>query len=274
MAEAASKALAARHNVQQWQFALLNLVQAVELSLKELLRREHHLLIFDNIDSPKNTISIKQALCRIENANILGLIIPEEEKRKIKHAVDIRNKITHFEFEVSEEFAMVKFSEIFAFLVYFQGRFLKVEVEDILPGDLLESVMEIEKCFTELRHKALKRIKEEGLSPDLAWRCLNCGEDTFIVEDGRNICFLCRKTEEVVECPQCGELCFEDDMESFLEDLDTDYDEGRTYIHNNYGYSEFKACPNCIDGIKADIEHQRVNDYYDFMEMQEWHRNR
>lgn len=274
MAEAARNAIAAREDIHRWQFALLNLVQAVELSLKELLRREHHLLIFDNIDTPKNTISLNQALSRIENANILGLTIPEEEKKKIKHAVSIRNKITHFEFEVSEEFAMARFSEIFAFLVYFQGRFLKVEVEDILSSDLLESVIELEKCFTELRHRALKRIEEEGLSLELAWGCLNCGEDTFIVEQGRNICFICRKTDEVVECQHCRELYFESDMESFFDEIDTDYDEGKAYIHNNYGYSEFSACPNCIDGIKEDIEQQRAEDYYHFMEEQEWYRKR
>lgn len=124
MVEAIRKAIAARNDVSQWPFAVLNLVQAAELSLKELLRRQHPVLIYENIDIPRNTISITQALSRIENPNILGITIPEDEKRKIITAVRLRNQITHFEFELTENYAMAKFSEIFAFLVYFQGRYL------------------------------------------------------------------------------------------------------------------------------------------------------
>jgi hypothetical protein len=61
-------------------------------------------LIYENIDHPRNTVSITQALARIENPNILGITIPEDEKKKIKTAVDLRNQITHFEFEFSEEY--------------------------------------------------------------------------------------------------------------------------------------------------------------------------
>jgi hypothetical protein len=77
------------------QFAILNLVQAVELSLKELLRREHPILIFDNIDNPRNTISIGQALGRIENPKILGITIPNNEKKKIAQVFDSSSEI-HF----------------------------------------------------------------------------------------------------------------------------------------------------------------------------------
>ena len=149
MAEAAKKAVAARDDVGQWPFAILSLVQAVELSLKELLRRQHPVFIFENIDAPRNTVSITQALTRMDNPSIMNITIPEDEKKKIATAVNLRNQITHFEFEVTEEYAMAKFSEIFAFLVYFQGRYLEVEVESILPQELLTAVIQIEKCFSD-----------------------------------------------------------------------------------------------------------------------------
>ncbi len=274
MTEAVRKAISAREDIRQWQFAILNLVQSVELSLKELLRREHPVLIFENIDAPRNTVSLNQALARIENPKILGITIPEDEKRKIAKAVKLRNKITHFEFDLTAEYAMAKFSELFAFLVYFQGRFLKLEMDEILSQDLLQSVIDIEKCFTELRDKAVQRIKDEAVSQDLVWPCPNCGEETFVIEDDQNVCFLCRATAEVTECPQCGQLCFGHEMHDFSDLIDSDYSEGQVLIHNDYGYSRFNACPECIEKIREDIEQQRADEYYRFMEEQEWHSRR
>lgn len=240
MGEAVKNAVAAREDLSQWPFAILHLVQGIELSLKELLRREHPILIYENIDNPRNTVSITQALARIENDKILGIKIPDDEKLKISRAVNLRNQITHFEFELKEEYAISKFSEIFAFLVYFQGRYLKVEVENILPQDLLQSVIQIEKCFGELQNKAHQRIRGENISPKWIWACPNCGEDAFIIEDGRNVCFLCRETGEDVECPQCGNFCFDFEMHDFSNLIDSDYDEGEGIIYNAYGSPTLK----------------------------------
>lgn len=269
MAEAVRKAVAAREDLSQWPFAILHLVQAVELSLKEQLRRVHPILIYENIDNPRNTVSISQALSRIENDKILGITIPDDEKRKISKANMLRNQITHFEFELKEEYAISKFSEIFAFLVYFQGRYLKVEVEHILPQPLLQSVIQIEKCFGELRNKAHQRIRDENISSEWIWACPNCGEDTFIIHDGLDVCFLCRETGVVVECPHCSKYYFDFEMEDFSNKIDSDED----IIHNSYGYSEFKACPECIGRIREDIEQQRVDDYYNYLEMEWYYKN-
>ena len=173
MIEAIRKAISARSDVRQWPFAVLHLVQAVELIMKELLRRQHPIFIYENIDSPRNTVTLAQAMSRLENSAIAGITIPEDEKQRIGTAVKLRNKIIHFEFELSEEHAMAKFSELFSFLVYFQGRYLKLEAEDYLPQELLDSVVEIEKCFSELKSKALQRIQDEGISSEWVWSCPN-----------------------------------------------------------------------------------------------------
>lgn len=264
--EAVKQAIAARDDVSQWPFSILNLVQAVELSLKELLRRQHPVLIYENIDDPSNTVSIKKALSRIDNKYILDITIPENEKNKIKKAIDLRNEITHFEFELTDEYAMAKFSEIFSFLVYFHGRYLKVEIEDILEEKLFDAVINIEKCFSELRKKAIQRIRDENISSELIWSCPNCGEDTFVIEDDRNVCFLCRKIKEVVECPYCEKFWFDEEMHDFSNLIDSSYEEGMIHIHDNYGYSEYYACPECIGRITDDIESQRAQDYYHRME--------
>jgi rubrerythrin len=260
--EAVKKAVAARKDVSQWKFAILNLVQAVELSLKELLRRKHPVLIYENIDTPRNTVSISQALARIENDKILGIIIPENEKKKIAEAVKLRNEITHYEFELTEEYAMAKFSEIFAFIVYFQGLHLEIEIDDVLDYDLLQEIVNIEKCFKELLEKALRRIADENIPDESIWQCPCCGEYTFVIEDVKNVCYLCRESQEVVECPQCGELHFDYDLIDFSDLIDTDYSEGEVIVLNNYGYSKFNACPDCIDKIRTDIKSQREEEEY------------
>ena len=74
------------------------------------LRRQHQILIYESIDTPRKTVSLAQAMARIENPVIAGITIPKDEKKKIATAVKLRNQITHFEFELSEEYAMAKFS--------------------------------------------------------------------------------------------------------------------------------------------------------------------
>ena len=43
-----------------WKFAISNVVQAIELMLKARLQAEHPLLIFQNVDQPKHTVSLSQ----------------------------------------------------------------------------------------------------------------------------------------------------------------------------------------------------------------------
>ncbi len=65
LAEALAKAVLAEKEVSEWKFALFNLVQSIELSLKERLRKEHPLLIYADIDKPKLSVSLERALARL-----------------------------------------------------------------------------------------------------------------------------------------------------------------------------------------------------------------
>jgi len=44
--ESLSNAIVAKESPQRWKFAILSLVQAIELSLKEVLKREHPFGVF------------------------------------------------------------------------------------------------------------------------------------------------------------------------------------------------------------------------------------
>lgn len=50
----------AKNEIGEWKFGILLLVQSIELSFKELLFRQHPILIFENIDKHNNrTVSFR-----------------------------------------------------------------------------------------------------------------------------------------------------------------------------------------------------------------------
>lgn len=48
----------------------------------------------------------------------------------------------------------------------------------------------------------------QGVVPQYIWPCPACEQETYVIEDGRDICYTCRHAAPVVECPQCSKLCF------------------------------------------------------------------
>jgi HEPN domain-containing protein len=56
--EALRKVVVAEKDHSEWKFAILHVLQAIELSLKELLRLQHRILIYTNVDKPEHTVSL------------------------------------------------------------------------------------------------------------------------------------------------------------------------------------------------------------------------
>jgi hypothetical protein len=260
--EAVAKALAASADIRHWQFAILNLVQSLELSLKAALKNIHPVLIFENIDGQKNTVSLTLALDRLEDPKIGNLTFSDVDKSKIRHAVRVRNQITHSDFAFTRQFAAAKFFEIFAFVSEFQRRHLGTKISNIIPSVDFGQLVKIRDLLVELAQRARGRIAEEKIDPGSVWVCPNCGEDAFVVADAADTCYACEYAEQVVECPHCSQLKFESEMESFVDDLDIDYDEGQFTVRNNYGYRDFQACPDCLRKIKEDVQRQRSDDEF------------
>jgi hypothetical protein len=260
--EAVTKALAATSEIQHWQFAILNLVQSLELSLKVALKAIHPVFVYENIDKPRNTVSLGLALQRLEDPNIGRFTFSAKDKKRILRAVEMRNQVTHSDFELTGEYAAANFCRIFAFVSDFQRSRLGVSVSDIIPETEFQQLLQIRKFLDELVRRARARIYEEHIKEEFIWACPNCGEDTFVVEDGTDTCYACSHAELVVECPQCSRLTFESDMESFFDELDTDYDEGLTLVHNDYGYRNYEACPECLPKIKQNVQEQREEEEF------------
>jgi hypothetical protein len=266
--EAVIYAVSAQDDVRKWQFAVLNLVQSLELSLKSLLHSVHPVLIFENIDKPKNTVSPLQAFDRLNSSYISGDDFSQEERKRITTALDLRNQMMHSEFTLKPEYAAAKFFEIFSFITLFQARHFKCEVEDIITNDKFFEISEIKRGMKELYEIELKRILSENISDELIIDCSNCGNRTFVVEDNINTCYACRNSEDVTECSKCKGIVLEANLHDFSDHLDIGMEEGQGFVMGNFGYDYFEACSECLDGIIEDISNQRLehDHYMDMME--------
>lgn len=135
----------ASRNIHEWPFAIFNITQAIELMLKHVLRKTHPILIFENIDNPKNTVSFRQALYRLES--ITGLNIETKEKNVINKAIDYRNLILHFEFEVNRFQSKNIYSQLFEFTHYFHYKYLGEEIHSKISKDLWSTEAKLMKYF-------------------------------------------------------------------------------------------------------------------------------
>lgn len=227
--------------------------------------------MYDNIDNPRNTVTPMLALQRLRNPKIGGFTVSDNDTRKIQRAVEVRNRITHSDVELTGEYAAAKFFELFAFVAEFQRHHLNTRVSEIIPAAEFGRLVQIRKLLDELVERAQARITELQISADFVWECPNCGEKTFVIDEGTDTCFACSHAEAVLECPHCSRLTLEGDMESFFEDLDIDHVEGRTVVLNAYGYRDHIACPECLPRIRQKIQEARSTEEFQRLE-EEYHR--
>ena len=111
--------------VSDWPFAMLHITQASELMLKKLLSDFHPILICENVDRPRHTVSLEQALTRLE---ALGVSVGQKEKLNICRAANYRNRVVHYEFELNKFEWTNIYAQLFEFLHFFHHKHLKSEI--------------------------------------------------------------------------------------------------------------------------------------------------
>jgi hypothetical protein len=115
-------------NIQEWPFALLHIVQSLELLLKQVLETINPILIYKDIDSDKpetRTVSLEQALHRLEN---LRVPIEEKERTIIRRAALKRNLVVHYKVELNRFEWKKLYAQLFEFLHFFHHKHLKTEL--------------------------------------------------------------------------------------------------------------------------------------------------
>ncbi len=130
-----------------WPFAVFLLIQCLELLMKYILKQEHHILIFENVDNPKNTVSIAQALERL--ISISNIEIDEKEKRVIRKAIIYRNQTLHYEPNYFEREIKLNYIQLFEFLHYFHKKHLNEELHNRIFKSLWTTEAELMNRFKE-----------------------------------------------------------------------------------------------------------------------------
>jgi hypothetical protein len=117
--ENADYAEAAADQARKWKLAIFLLVHALELLMKERLRREHQLLVFSSVDKRGHTVSMEVALGRLQ---AVGVAIEPADQAAIRTAIGWRDKIAHYEVDLSLDDANKVYAGLFEFAHAFHRR--------------------------------------------------------------------------------------------------------------------------------------------------------
>jgi hypothetical protein len=118
--EALRAAERAEERPEAWKFAVLDIVQSLELLLKARLQAEHPSLVYENVDRRGRTVSLDQAVERIIGAAKIHL--SNKELRAIRKAREWRDAIVHHEFELPEYQVESVFLQVFELVSSFHDR--------------------------------------------------------------------------------------------------------------------------------------------------------
>lgn len=142
----------ANEHIGAWKFAVVHVVHAIELMLKERLRREHALLVYQNVDKigskarPGLTVSLEVALSRLQNA---GVELDLDDTRAIRKAIEWRNGITHSEFTLSIPEVRTNYALLFEFVHSFYLKEFGADVVDLILEPLRPVATEVMEVFRE-----------------------------------------------------------------------------------------------------------------------------
>jgi len=135
------------HSQNEWKFAIINIAHAIELLLKERLRREHKLLIYANIDKYKpitrhtKTVTWQVLIERI--SFILGDDFENIDAGRLELANKLRNQMVHYDVELSFPAIYHDFANLWNFVRGF--------TENILDENLLKHInVELRTEFDDL----------------------------------------------------------------------------------------------------------------------------
>ena len=264
--EAVRNAIEAESNEERWPFAILHIVQALELTLKAILAKQHPLFVYEDIDKPAKTISLTLAMERLSRPDFGVDTLSAGERHRISKAVELRNQITHSGFECTAEYAGAKFAEVFGLDIFLEARHFDLEIDALVEPAALAAILSHEKSFAELHRRAVERIEADNIPNDIVWSCPQCEKQTFVAYEGIDTCYSCTFKAGVTYCSQCSGLLFADDLEDFSDAFDLDHEGSHYYVVDNFGYSDHLACATCAQKAREAIEQKRFDAYNDHLE--------
>jgi hypothetical protein len=199
--EALTSAFEAEQHPKRWKFAIFCIVQAIELVLKEGLKREHEWLIYESVDKRKNTVGWRTAVSRLSS---LGLVeFSSEELKEVEFAFEKRNSIAHHHVEIDPKRLKPAFAKLLGLLSDLYRKVLDDDVRTAVPDSIFRRIVRLEDYGLELA----KRVPAESEARLSLEECPDCGWLAFDVnEDYEAICHVCPTKEDVLFCNDCDSL--------------------------------------------------------------------
>jgi|GEM_PF-1590142 len=201
--EALAKAVAAETDPVQWKFAILHVVQAIELSLKELLKQQHPILVYRNVDKPGDfTVTLEGALARLKHA--AGFEPNSDELKALQFAAKVRNEIVHHEFKADPAELKPAFARLFGFLADFHRSHCDFALDEKVPKNLWFDGVKIKEYGEELFRRAHLRIKADEVE-DRVIDCPKCGWRALPGDgDHAERCYVCEHATALKVCDRCN----------------------------------------------------------------------
>ena len=200
--DALANAIVAEETPARWKFAIFGLVQAIELSLKELLRRQRPFLIYKDVDKPKNTVGIEQAALRLQS--IANVQLTADETAALKTAVDIRNCVVHHQVDAAIIDLKLIFARLLGFLNDFHRKYLGEALQDHIDAERWRAGVKIQDYGTELFRRAKERMEEDDIDDDITIACPKCGWKALTPYDPHpETCYMCGHIESLEICERC-----------------------------------------------------------------------
>ena len=225
--EALEKAIVAEKDSKHWKYAILNLVQSIELSLKEALRRSHPFLIYDDVDNPSKTVTLDQATKRLKRLN--ASFLTDDEQKALRTASEARNSMVHH--EIDEDLILLKlvFARLLGFLNDFHGEHLDRHLQTAIRTNLWCEAASIKDYGNELYQRARIRMEEDDVDDSSCLiTCPKCGWEALSpYGNNQECCYVCDKATALVTCTKCDRVMIEGEGEEWM---------GKPYCHSCWDY--------------------------------------
>jgi hypothetical protein len=211
--DALSNAVVAEEAPRRWKFAVISVVQSIELSLKQLLSQVHPLFVYANVDNRDKTVTLDQAVERLKR--VANLKLTKEEAQALKLAKEARHRIVHHEVDENIRELKLAFAKLLAFQSAFYDTHFDKPLHDEIDEQLWRTGLKIREYGQELLKKAVEKI-EANINREFeeVMVCPSCGWEAMLLdEDNTGQCFMCGHQEQLYCCDRCNCMMVEGEQE-------------------------------------------------------------
>jgi hypothetical protein len=188
-----------------FKFSVLHVAHFVELYFKSEVVKRHRLFLYKNpFESPKKrtrTIDLWDALQFLEND---GVEISKSLRVDLDWFKALRNQIEHSHFEMNTQDVKDSIGRLIKAVEDFSTIHDEEAIEDVIDAACKDTYRALIDEYSARIREARIRIKKEGLVPTYCNICRTI--DVAISRETFVECYLCKQTDPLAPCSDCGKL--------------------------------------------------------------------